>query len=238
MTGLRDLILKNTGLKLVSLFLAFVLWMIVFQGDEFVDQSFEVPVRIVPGPSSIVMDQTVLMVKVDIEGTPLLLRRLLPSDIVVRIPLASEEEGKVSIDIAPEHLGLPSELRIVSISPPTVSVTVEPKERKRVPILNAIEGDPAPGYRVRSVRKQPSTVEVEGARSEVAAIEGVPMQPVDISGRSESFQREVPLAETGKRTVMVAEDVMVKVRIRIEKDPDYVEPESPPAGASSSTDTS
>ena len=238
MTGFRELILKNTWLKLVSLFLAFVLWMLVFQGDEFVDQSFEAPVRIVPGPSSIVMAQTVLMVKVDIEGTPLLFRRLLPSDIVVRIPLASEEEGNLSIDITPEHLGLPRELRIASISPPTVSVTVEPKERKRVPILNVIKGDPAAGFRVGSVRKQPSTVEVEGARSEVPAIEGVPMRPVDISGRSERFQREVPLAETGKRTVMVAEDVIVKVRVRIEKDPDYVEPEPPPAGGSSSTDTS
>ena len=238
MTGLRDLVFKNTWLKFVSLFFAFILWMIVFQGDEFVDQSFEAPVRIVPGPASIVMGQTVLMVKVDIEGTPLLLRRLIPSDVVVRIPLASEEEGRVNIDITPEHLGLPSELRIASISPPTVSVTVEPKERKRVPILISIEGDPAAGYRLGSVRKQPSTVEVEGARSEVASIEGVPMQPVDISGRSESFQREVPLAETGKRTVMVAEDVMVKVRVRIEKDPDYVEPEPPPAGGASSADTS
>ncbi|MFQ5457630.1 MAG: YbbR-like domain-containing protein [Myxococcota bacterium] len=237
MRRVRDLFLKNTWLKIVSLFLALVLWLVVFQGDEGIEQAFTVPVQVVPGPSSVVMEQSVLMVKVDVEGSPLLLRRFLPAGVVARIPLASEEEGEVSIEISPENLGLPRELRVVSIAPPAVTVRVEPKERKRVPILPVLDGEAAAGFRVASVRKKPSTVVVEGARSEVAAIRGVPTRPVDISGRKESFQREVLLSETGKRTVMLAEDVMVKVRVHIEADPDYVAPESPAAGPAAGAET-
>ena len=220
MPWLRELVVKNTGLKILSLFLAFVLWMVVFQGDQIVDQTFEVPVRVVPGPESVVMGQSALTVKVAVQGTPILLRRLLPADIVARIPLSKEEEGEQEIAISREHLGLPGELEVVRITPPSLSVTLEQKERKRVPILPTLAGDPAPGFRVGKVRKQPSTVVVEGARSEVEALEGVPTRPVDISGTRESLQQEVPLADTGKKTVMLAEDVVVKVQVSIEADPD------------------
>lgn len=238
MPWLRELVVKNTGLKILSLFLAFVLWMVVFQGDQVVDQTFEVPVRVVPGPKSVVMDQSVLTVKVAVEGTPILLRRLLPADIVARIPLSKEVEGQQVINLSKDHLGLPGELEVVRITPPNLTVTLERKERKRVPILPTLAGDPAPGFRVSGVRKQPSTVVVEGARSEVDALEGVPTRPVDVSGVSENLQREVPLADTGKKTVMLAEDVMVKVSVSVEADPEAgrdappeASKEAPPAGA-------
>ncbi len=219
MPWLRELVVKNTGLKVLSLFLAFVLWMVVFQGDQIVDQTFEVPVRVAPGPGSVIMDQSVLTVKVAVAGTPILLRRLLPADVVARIPLSSEQEGEQTLEISKDHLGLPGELEVLRITPPSLLVHVERKVRKRVPILTILGGDPASGYRVTGVRKQPSTVVVEGARSEVAALEGVPTRPVDVSGRSESLQREVPLADTGKKTVMLAEDVTVKVSVSIEASP-------------------
>ncbi|MDP3938275.1 MAG: CdaR family protein [Deltaproteobacteria bacterium] len=219
MAWLRELVVKNTGLKILSLFLALVLWIVVFQGDQIVDQTFEVPVRVAPGPGSFIMDQSVLTVKVAVTGTPILLRRFLPADVVARIPLSNEREGEQILQISKDHLGLPGELEVVRITPPIVSVKVERKERKRMPILTVLSGDPASGFRVTGVRKQPSTVMVEGARSEVAALEGVPTRPVDVSGRSESLQREVPLADTGKKTVMVAEDVTVKVSVTIEAVP-------------------
>lgn len=216
MSWLRDLALKNTGLKILSLFLAFVLWVVVFQGDQIVDQTLEVPVRVVPGPDSVIMNQNVLTVKVAVRGTPTLLRRLLPDDVVARIPLTKEQEGEQTIEISKDHLGLPAELEVVRVTPPSLTVRVEPKERKRVPILPTLAGDPAPGYRVSGVRKQPSTVVVEGARSEVESLEGVPTRPVDIAGATKSLQREVPLADTGKKTVILAEDVIVRVRVGIE----------------------
>jgi YbbR domain-containing protein len=220
MTWLRDLVLKNLGLKLVSLFLAFLLWMVVFQGDQRVDQTFEVPVRILPASTAVLMDQDVPALKLRVEGTPTVLRQVSPIDIVARIPIMEEREGTIVIEVQPEHLGLPRDLRLLSFSPRTVTVQGERKERKRVPILPIIVGEPAPGYRVdvEKLRVRPRTVLVEGARSEIAALEGVPTEPVDVTGASEGFRRQVGLAETGKGTVMLAEEVLVNLRIRIVAD--------------------
>jgi len=219
MSWFRELIFRNTGLKIVSLFLAFVLWMVVFQGDQRIEQPFDVPVRVVPGPNAIIMEQNILAVKVRVEGTATVLRQVLPTDIVARIPIPQEDEGELSVEISPEHLALPRDLRVLSISPQNVIVLVEPKTRKRVPIELTLVGEPAPGYRVKNSQKQPTTVLVEGAESEVAALENVPTEPVDLTGKTEVFSQEVMLAETGKRTVMLAEDVSVKVKVRIEVDP-------------------
>ncbi len=233
MTWLRDLISKNLGLKLISLFLAFLLWMVVFQGDQRVEQTFEVPVWVIPASGTVLMDQDVRALKLRVEGTPAVLRQVSPVDVVARIPVREDREGTIALDVQPEHLGLPRELRVLSISPRSLTVTVEHKERKRLRVRAIIVGEPAPGFRVdeQRVRVQPRTVVVEGARSEIAALEEVPTEPVDVTGATEGFRRQVALAETGKPTVILAEEVMVNVRIRIVIDQSAGKPEAPPHGA-------
>jgi YbbR domain-containing protein len=233
MTWLRDLVSKNLGLKLVSLFLAFLLWMVVFQGDQRVEQTFEVPVRIIPASNAVLMDQDVRALKLRVEGTPTVLRQVSPVDVVARIPVGEDREGTIALEVQPEHLGLPRELRVLSISPRSLTVTVERKERRRLPIRAVIIGEPAPGFRVdeEKVRVQPRTVVVEGARSEIAALEEVPTEPVDVTGATEGFRRQVALAETGKRTVILAEEVVVKVRVRIVVDPSAGKSVALPGGA-------
>jgi YbbR domain-containing protein len=231
MIWLRDLVSKNLGLKLISLFLALLLWMVVFQGDQRVDQTFEVPVRVIPALGTVLMNQDVHVLKLRVEGTPAVLRQVNPVDVVARVPIGEEREGKIDLEVQPEHLGLPRDLRVLSVSPRSLTVTVERKERKRLPVRAVIVGEPAPGFRAEVERVQPRTVVVEGARSEVAALKEVPTEPIDVTGATEGFRRQVALAETGKPTVIPAEDVVVKVRVRIVADQSAGKRQASPGGA-------
>jgi hypothetical protein len=168
MKGARGYLLDNLGLKVLSLALAFILWMIVFRGDQSVDQSLTVPLQLVPGPSLMLVGQGSRTVKVDVEGTPQALRNLAPADIVARIALPEGRTGEIGVEVKPADLNLPRDIRVIAISPPVVSAVIDRIRHKVLPIRPSITGTPAPGYRVGAWSRTPHGGR-EGAESEVRA---------------------------------------------------------------------
>ena len=228
MKGARGYLLDNLGLKLLSLALAFILWMIVFRGDQSVDQSLTVPLQLVPGPSLMLVGQSSRTVKLDVEGTPQALRNLAPAEIVARIALPEGRTGEIGVEVKPEHLNLPRDIRLIAITPPVVSAVIDRIRHRLVQIRPNITGSPAPGYRMGEVTANPRTVEVEGAESEVRGIEAIPTEPVDVEGKRESFSEQVPLAGTGRPTVLPTKNVLVDVRVSIVPEAPVLGPERPP----------
>ena len=229
MIRLRGLLFQNAGLKLLSLFLAFMLWMVVFRGDQSVGQTFTIPVQLVPPPSSLLVRQSAHTIKLQVEGTPSLLRNLPASDLLARVPLPEQRTGDFTVDVEPRHLNLPGGLRVTGLSPSSLRVTVERIEHRRVKILDNLIGDPAPGYHVADVVLRPETVVVQGAESEVNELEGVLTEPIDVSGKKETFLRQVALAQSGTSTILPARNVLVEVRVSIV-------PDAPPPASGKSED--
>lgn len=233
MKGARGYLLDNLGLKVLSLVIAFVLWMIVFRGDQSVGQSLTVPLQLVPAPSLMVVGQSSRTVKLDVEGTPQALRNLAPADIVARIALPEGRIGEMGVEVKPAHLNLPRDIRVTAITPPVVSAVIDRIRRKSVEIRPNITGEPAPGYRMDGVTARPRTVVVEGAESEVRGLEAIPTEPVDVGGKKESFSEQVPLAVTGRTTVLPTKNVLVEVRVSIVPEAPVLGPERPPEAAPS-----
>jgi len=231
MKGARGYLLDNLGLKLLSLVIAFVLWMIVFRGDQSVGQSLTVPLQLVPGPSLMLLGQSSRTVKLDVEGTPQALRNLAPADIVARIPIPEGRLGETGVEVTREHLNLPRDIRVTVITPPVVSAVIDRIRHKSVEIRPSITGEPAPGYRMGEVTAKPRTVEVEGAETEVRGLEAIPTEPVNVAGRKEGFLQTVPLAGTGRPTVLPTRNVLVEVRVNIVPLPPVLGPERPPGTA-------
>lgn len=229
MKGARGYLLDNLGLKVLSLVLAFVLWMIVFRGGQSVEQSFSVPLQFVPGPALMLVGQSAHAVKLEVEGTPQALRNLAPADIVARIPLPEGRTGQLDVEVKPEHLNLPRDVRVTSLAPPIVSVNINRIRRKSVAIRPNIVGAPAQGYRMEAAIPNPRTVEVEGAESEVRGLDVIRTEPVDVSGKKESFLQQVALAGTGRPTVLPLRNVLVEVRVRIVPEAPVLGPEKPSA---------
>jgi YbbR domain-containing protein len=133
------------------------------------------------------------------------------------------------VEVKPEHLNLPRDVRVTSLAPPIVSVIINRIRHKSVAIRPNIVGEPAQGYRMEAAIPNPRTVEVEGAESEVRGLDAIPTEPVDVAGKKESFLQQVALAGTGRPTVLPLRNVLVEVRVRIVPEAPVLGPEKPSA---------
>lgn len=60
-----------------------------------------------------------------------------------------------------------------------------------LPVVPALMGDPAPGYRVAAVGATPTTVTVSGEAAAVAGLSSVPTRPLDVTGSTDSLEGTV-----------------------------------------------
>ena len=110
----------------------------------------------------------------------------------------------------------------VTVAPRTVRVqlpVINDKESKQaVPITPTWEGEPAPGYHVTGVAFEPSSVAVVGDADDLAALEAVQTNPIDISGETASLTRVVGLAVPQGLSIPNVDQVTVRVTIEVATD--------------------
>jgi YbbR domain-containing protein len=114
---------------------------------------------------------------------------------------------------------LPPGLRAVDIQPESVEFRLEERRSKVVPIHPKIVGEVPDGYRVAEVAVAPREITITGPEQSLAQLTHVQTEPINITGRTESFSTEVtlrlddPLVEyrLGKPAVVSAEIVTQQV---------------------------
>jgi YbbR domain-containing protein len=73
-------------------------------------------------------------------------------------------------------------VQVVQVTPPSVALSFERSATKQVPVVPAVEGDPAPGFVVGQTTVDPASVEVVGAASAIARVTEAVTEPVSVSG--------------------------------------------------------
>ena len=105
----------------------------------------------------------------------------------------------------------------VTIVPASVRVVVPVEEwpgRKEVAVRVSLEGQPAAGYRLSSVRVNPSTVVLLGNADTLSAVPGfVETAPIALSDATSEIQRRLSLLVPEDATVLEGETVDVTVSI-------------------------
>ncbi|HSL24291.1 MAG TPA: CdaR family protein [Vicinamibacterales bacterium] len=175
---------QNFGLKVLALLVAGGLWFVV-AGEHVVERSMRVPLefRNVPEGMEIVGDPPGT-VDVRLRGSSGILSKLQPGEIVVTMDLRTARKGLRLFHIQADAVNRPYGISVVQVQPPTLSLDLQPTAARIVPVAPALEGDPAPGYRVRAVRAEPATVEIVGPEEHVRLISEATTEPVNIGGAS------------------------------------------------------
>ena len=105
----------------------------------------------------------------------------------------------------------------VSVSPPAVRVVVPVEEwpgRKEVAVRVSLEGQPAAGYRLNSVRVNPSTVVLLGNADVLSAVPGfVETETIALSSATSEIQRRLSLIVPEDVTVLEGDAVDVTASI-------------------------
>jgi len=173
---------RHLGLKLMAVALAMLLWLIV-AGDHLVERSLRVPLefRNIPPELELVGDPPT-EVDVRLRGSSALLGRLEPRDIVAVLDLASARPGSRMFHLRSDEVRAPYGVEVAQVIPGTLAVDLEKSGRRTVPVVPALDGEPAPGFVIGRVTSEPPTVEVAGPESRLRQLTGATTEPVQITG--------------------------------------------------------
>ncbi|RMF80976.1 MAG: hypothetical protein D6739_09705, partial [Nitrospirae bacterium] len=173
---------ENLPLKLLSLLLASLVWLFVM-GEEHSERSYSVPVQITRLPEGLVLlNEEEPVVEVRVSGPRGILNNLSDDDFTATLDLAPYGKGEVEVPIPKEAIHAPQGVTVSRIRPAAIRVHLDAVVEKEIPLKALVEGVPAPGYEVKSVRLVPPTLPVTGPESLLAQITEIPTTPVKVDG--------------------------------------------------------
>ena len=184
---------RHLGLKFLSIALTSLLWLVV-SGEQTVERALRVPLEFTNLPPQLEMvGDTPAVVDVRVRGSAGALSRLGTGDIVAILDLRSARTGRRLFHLTASDVRTPFGVDVVQVSPSNVSVTFEQSASKVVPVVPAVEGEPAEGYVVGTVTANPSTVEVIGPISALASLTEAITEPVTVAGASVPVRESVTI---------------------------------------------
>jgi YbbR domain-containing protein len=211
---LRTLFLRNSGLKALSLLLAFLLWAQI-AGREEVQRIVSAPVVFTNMPPGLEITGDFPM-KVDI-----VIRSERPgnqvgeNELAVIVDLGAAKPGVQTIPLSEKNVAnKPLGVDIVNLLTSRLRITLERVEQRVVSVEARVTGTPAPGFQVAGVTVQPATLTVIGPESRIRRIKSIFTEPVNIGGASATMRSPVYLHLPDPPVRLVgSQDVVVTVTI-------------------------
>jgi YbbR domain-containing protein len=216
---------ENSGLAVLSVVLAFGLWIFVTDAEN-PEQTkvlpVDIPVRPVNVPAEVwVPAELETPVRVEVRVEENVFDSLTKEDFEATVDLEGLTFREYLRPVDVRALTTRGNLRIVEVLPEEISVTLQQLISKSVPVEIDVQGSPPPEFSLRPVDVEPSNVKVAGPQNKIGQVTKV-VGPIDIEGRTESFESAVKLearSELGDLVQDVDVDpALIDVRIEIEQD--------------------
>jgi YbbR domain-containing protein len=172
----------------------------------------------------VVVEQGADVVNVRVLGTRAALRKFDPQRLEYPLDVSTSKPGQAAFEVDLTRFDLPRGARVVSRSPSRIDLSFDKRVAKDLRVKPDLEGTPAKGYRIASVKADPPRVRVMGARSEMLRLAEVATETIDVSGATASVEKEVRVS-AGPGHVWPDAPGVVTVRVVVEEEP----PEPPPA---------
>lgn len=173
---------RHIGLKVVSIALAALLWLLV-SGEQIVERALRIPLEFTNLPAQLeIVDDPPNVVDVRIRGSSGALARIATGELVAVLDLESARPGQRLFHLAGVDVRTPFGVDVVQVTPSSVSLRFELSVTKVVPVVPTVEGDPAPGFVVGTVTADPATVEVVGPAGALETLTEAITEPVLVDG--------------------------------------------------------
>lgn len=194
---------RHLGLKVLAISLATLLWLTV-AGEHVVERGMRVPLefRNIPAALEIVGDPPA-SVDVRLRGSSALLSRLDPGEIVAVLDLKAARAGSRLFHIANDAVRAPYGVEVAQVVPGTLALELERSGRRTIPVVPALEGEPAPGFVTGKVTSDPATVEVAGPESRLRELTGATTEPVEVTGSQDRVRDVVTIGIADSAVRMV-----------------------------------
>ena len=213
----RDWIGENLGLKVLSVGLAFLLWLTVL-GEQKAEVVLNVPLEVGKiSKGMMVVSEPVDYVAVKVRGPKSVVMALAPNEIHLGTALRRLQPGENILTLSSNEVEVPRGVEVLNISPGRLKIYLEPVEERRLEVIPKLRGEPARGFALGKVTVTPPRIKVEGPRIEVRRLLRAYTLPIDIEGRKADVAVDAMLEPLGKH-VRVIEGESVNVHVEIKKE--------------------
>ena len=235
---------KNMGLKIISLIIAVILWLVVMNIDDYsmTRTIRNIPVTQLNGDSitnlgkvyDVVSGSTVDIV---VKGPRSVVDSLSQSSFTATADLSQLSiTNSVQINVTANDARINNDIEISYVSR-TMNLSIEDKVTKEMPIRAVASGEPAEGFALGDTYVTPNMIEITGPESIISKVTEV-RASINVSGQSESINDlVVPQclnaygeSQNGKSIELGVEEVRVSATIYSTKTiPVRIVPEGDPA---------
>ena len=224
------LLQNNTAVKILSIILAFILWLYI-AGDTTGAPGFDLTRDFIRGVTvetynlagNLEIADMVEEVDVAVQGPSERLVGLTPDDLEIYLDLGGLRGGEHQVKV---RGNAPYGVEIENIYPSQIQVTIDEIITRQMEVTPQLEGEPAEGYVISYVQVEPESILLEGASRILVNVEEL-WAVVNISELEEDSDLTVPLKpvdDTGEEITgieITPSEVEVFVKV------DYLEKEVP-----------
>jgi YbbR domain-containing protein len=184
----------NLPLKLLSVFLAFVVWFAVSapRREPVSERAFAAPVSLVRMPRDLAITTPVPdTVSVRLRGRVSDLRSLSSQNLEVTLDVSWVTPGDAVITLSPQAMSVPPQIDVVAMEPTKLRFHVEPLRQKVVPIRPFLIGQPPPGFNTGDPTLVPDHALISGPASQIRNVTEVATERIIMTGRTDTFLQNV-----------------------------------------------
>ena len=184
---------KNLPLKILSVFLAVLLWVVISRGrgGETIEISLGIPLELHNFPKNMeIVEGNVERVDVRFSGPRRTVSRLSQMGLTIPIDLSGAAEGETTFEIFASDIQVPQRVTVTRVSPSSINVVLEKVGKKEVPVALRMEGNPPEGYYLGRPKVVPPNVVIRGPASFISAIDHLDTPPIPVHGSTVTLKGE------------------------------------------------
>jgi YbbR domain-containing protein len=205
---------RHLGLKFLSVVLAALVWVLV-SGEQTVERALRIPVEFTNLPADLeLVSGPPTVVDVRVRGSSGALNRIQPGELVAVVDLKGARSGQRLFHVTGSDVRAPFGTSVVQVSPSNLDMTFEHSASKAVPVIPALEGEPADGYLVGKAVSEPATVQIIGPESAVARVNNATTEPVSVAGAKTNISESVMIGVSDP-SVRLAAPVSALVNVSV-----------------------
>jgi YbbR domain-containing protein len=168
----------KAALKILSLVLAFALWLFV-TGEKEDEVILHVPIKILNMPQNLaILDEPPKAVQVRFAGSRSFFPFLFREDLQIKVDGSSLKPGKNTLDLRYADINLSRGIAVKAIDPEKVTVVLDERIERSVRVVTELGGIPR-GSSFKVVEVSPPIVRLSGPKSLVGKVSIVHTQPIE-----------------------------------------------------------
>ncbi|HCS49121.1 MAG: hypothetical protein A2V45_07475 [Candidatus Aminicenantes bacterium RBG_19FT_COMBO_58_17] len=216
---IRNLLVRNWELKLLSLLLAFILWLSLIPEEKTLsEKTLTIPLETHNLPADMeLVEKPDPTVDVTIRAPNRMINEISAANVFVKLNLSTATLFQQEYPLNETMISLPPGAEVVRISPTKVRLKLERTQEVMLDIVPTVIGQAKEGYGISKIEITPPRVLVKGPESKIREKDKVSTSPINISELTASTDVEADLILPKPELRLASPRTRVRVRIFLEE---------------------